>query len=111
MAVADQLKEQGYVNRGWLGVAIQDMNQPLSESFGLEKPKGALVSDIVKDSPAEDAGLQRGDIIIAIDDILIDEKRDLDEILNQYFENDVLNIVYVRNREEMEKTVTLTDKK
>jgi len=63
MNVADQLKEKGKVSRGWLGVVIQEVNKDLAESFGLEKAAGALVAQVVPDSPAENGGLENGDII------------------------------------------------
>ena len=59
----DQLKAQGKVSRGWLGVQIQDVTRELAESFGMKKPQGALVSKILPKSPAEAAGIQVGDII------------------------------------------------
>ncbi len=64
MNVAEQLKESGHVARGWLGVLIQDVNRDLAESFGMDKPRGALVAKVVPDSPAEKAGLKVGDIIV-----------------------------------------------
>lgn len=64
MRVAEQLKMQGVVRRGWLGVAIQNVDQGLAESFGLEKPHGALVAAVVEDSPADKAGVEVGDIIL-----------------------------------------------
>jgi serine protease Do len=63
MQVVEQLKTQGHVSRGWLGVQIQDVTRELAESFGMKKPQGALVSKILPKSPAEEAGLQIGDII------------------------------------------------
>jgi serine protease Do len=63
MNVADQLKAQGHVTRGWLGVYIQNVTQQLAESFGLKEPSGALVSKVLPDSPAAKAGLKPGDII------------------------------------------------
>ncbi|EAR60371.1 DegQ family serine endoprotease [Neptuniibacter caesariensis] len=64
MNVADQLKSHGFVTRGWLGVIIQEVNRDLAESFGLEKPAGALVAKVLPDSPALSGGLQEGDIIL-----------------------------------------------
>lgn len=64
MEVANQLKEKGFVIRGWLGVIIQEVNKDLAESFGLDKPAGALVAKVLPDSPAQDAGLQEGDVIL-----------------------------------------------
>lgn len=65
MNIAEQLKTKGTVSRGWLGVAIQNVDQDLATSFGLENPTGALVSNIVEDSPAEKAGIKTGDIILS----------------------------------------------
>ncbi len=65
--IAEQIKIKGYASRGWLGVLIQDVDQALAESFGLTKPEGALVADVTDDSPAEKAGLERGDIIVEFD--------------------------------------------
>ncbi len=62
--VSDQLRDTGVVARGWLGVLIQDVTRDLAESFGMEKPEGALVSRVLPDSPAEAAGIQVGDVII-----------------------------------------------
>jgi serine protease Do len=64
LQVVEQLKAQGHVSRGWLGVQIQDVTRELAESFGMKKPQGALVSKILPKSPAEAAGLQIGDIIV-----------------------------------------------
>ncbi|MCB2182219.1 MAG: DegQ family serine endoprotease [Desulfobulbaceae bacterium] len=63
--VIKQLKETGKVTRGWLGVMIQHVNQDLAKQFGLEKPIGALVGEVSPGSPAEEAGIKPGDIIIA----------------------------------------------
>jgi serine protease Do len=64
MQVADQLKSQGYVTRGWLGVVIQPVTQDLAQSFGLDRPRGALISRVLPDSPAAKADLKTGDIIL-----------------------------------------------
>jgi serine protease Do len=64
MNVVDQLRKTGHVTRGWLGVYIQDVTRELAESFGMQHPKGALVSRVLPDSPAEQAGIQVGDVIL-----------------------------------------------
>ena len=66
MGIQDQIVKHGKVQRGRLGVTIQEVNQSLSESFGLEKPAGALISSVEKGSPAEKAGLEAGDVILAL---------------------------------------------
>ncbi len=65
--VADQLKANGKVSRGWLGVVIQEVNKDLAESFGLEKPAGALVAQVLDGGPAAKGGLQVGDVILSLD--------------------------------------------
>ncbi len=77
MQVSDQLREQGFVSRGWLGVSIQDLDQALAESFGLERPSGALVANVIEDSPAEDAGLRSGDVILSFRGTDISRSSDL----------------------------------
>lgn len=67
MDVADQLKADGKVSRGWLGVVIQEVNKDLAESFGLEKPAGALVAQVLEDGPAAKGGLLVGDVILSLD--------------------------------------------
>jgi len=62
--IADQLKTNGHIARGWLGISIQDMDQELAQSFRLDSPKGALISSVTPDSPAARAKLQAGDVIL-----------------------------------------------
>jgi serine protease Do len=64
--VEDQLIKSGKVVRGRIGVTIQDVNAQLAESFGLDRPHGALVSSVEKDGPAAKAGLQPGDVILGV---------------------------------------------
>ncbi len=66
MKVEQQLLAHGKVTRGRLGVTVQDVNQALAESFGLARPAGALVSSVEPDSPAAKAGLEPGDVILAL---------------------------------------------
>jgi serine protease Do len=65
--VIKQLKMSGKVSRGWLGVYIQEVTNNLAKSFGMKKPKGALISRIIADSPAEKSDLKVGDIILKFD--------------------------------------------
>lgn len=71
------LKEKGKVTRGWLGVSIQEVTPELAKSFSLKDIAGALVSDVIPGSPAEKAGLKRGDVIIELNKKPIKEHRDL----------------------------------
>jgi len=67
MDVVEQLKANGKVTRGYLGVMIQDVTKDLADAYGLPKPAGALVAKVLPDSPAVKAGLQEGDVIMAFD--------------------------------------------
>lgn len=75
--VYSQLRETGHVSRGWLGVLIQDVTRELAESFAMDKPHGALVAKVLADSPAADAGVEVGDIIVRYDDAEIAFSSDL----------------------------------
>jgi serine protease Do len=72
MNVGKQLQASGHVTRGKLGVGIQDVDQALAESFGLDVPRGALVSSVEKGGPAEKAGLKEGDVILGFNGQAID---------------------------------------
>ncbi len=64
MNVVEQIKNKGFVTRGWLGVLIQDVTRELAESFGLSRPYGALVAQVQPGSPSEKAGIIAGDVIL-----------------------------------------------
>ena len=63
--VAQQLRDTGRVQRGWLGVVVQEVTRDLAKSFGLDKPQGALVARLVPGGPGEQAGLRVGDVILS----------------------------------------------
>jgi len=64
MDAVEQLKAKGRVSRGWLGVLIQDVTRDLAETFGMKQPSGALVAQVLPDSPAEKAGFEPGDVVL-----------------------------------------------
>ena len=75
--VAEQLKTNGKVVRGWLGIVIQEITKELSESFGMSNTKGALVAGIEKKSPAAKGGLLPGDVILKFNKNIINKSSDL----------------------------------
>ncbi len=77
MEVVDQLKSGGKVSRGWLGVMIQEVTADLAESFGLDRPRGALVAQVQEDSPASKAGLQASDVILMFNGMAVENSGDL----------------------------------
>ncbi len=79
--VVAQLKKDGHVVRGWLGVLIQDVTRDLAESFNMDNPHGALVARVLPSSPAEDAGFQVGDIVVNFNGKYVDHSSDLPPIV------------------------------
>jgi len=79
--VTDQLKANGSVSRGWLGVGIQDIDKSLAESLGMNNSKGSLVTSVMPDSPADKAGLQAGDVITQFASKPVDEVSELPVIV------------------------------
>ncbi len=75
--VVEQLKEKGKVDRGWLGVVVQDVNKDLAATFGLKKPTGALINNVVREGPADLAGLEAGDVITHFNNVRIESSSDL----------------------------------
>jgi serine protease Do len=76
-SIETQLQTSGKVTRGWLGVAIQNVDKDLAESFGLKQAGGILVSGVQKDSPASSAGLKQGDVILRLNDVVLNDVSDL----------------------------------
>ncbi|WP_312727096.1 DegQ family serine endoprotease [Stutzerimonas kunmingensis] len=81
MDVANQLRTEGKVSRGWLGVVIQEVNKDLAESFGLERPAGALVAQVMDGGPAARGGLRVGDVILSLNDKPIVMSADLPHLV------------------------------
>ncbi|WP_419834576.1 DegQ family serine endoprotease [Endozoicomonas atrinae] len=97
MWAVDQLKEKGYVTRGWLGVAIQDVDRDLAESFGLEKPIGALISQVVPGGPADKAKLHPGDIIVRFNERVISSSGVLPMSVGVIKPGEKAKLEYIRN--------------
>ena len=81
--IKDDLVKHGKVNYGRIGVSIQGVNKDLAESFGLDRPRGALVSTVEPGSPADKAGVKSGDVIVAVDGKPIDQSVDLPRIIGE----------------------------
>lgn len=81
LRVVEQLKETGVVQRGWLGVAIQDVNKALAQSLELDKPRGALINAVEIDSPADKGGIEPGDVIVSVDGQNIVDADDLPHLV------------------------------
>src|SRR4029453_18065144 len=76
-----ELKQQGHIDRGWLGVAIQELTPDLTKGMGLASDKGALVSSVQDGSPAAEAGIKPGDVVLGFGDHVIASPKDLSRIV------------------------------
>ena len=76
-SILSQLRDRGHVERGWLGVGIQQIDEQLQEAFELPDRRGALVSQVNPGSPADDAGFRRGDVIVRFDGKEVEEMQEL----------------------------------
>ena len=105
--VLKQLREFGRTHRGWLGVKIQHVTDELAESLGLRKAAGALVLDVNKESPAEDAGVKAGDVILEFDGKDIDEMRRLPRLVAETKVGKDVSIVVWRDEKQKRLSVKL----
>lgn len=95
--VIAQLKESGEVKRGWLGVGIQNVDKDLAESFGLKKPIGALITHVEADSPAANAGIEAGDIILEFDGQAVETSDQLPAIVGLVKPDTSVAVKVIRN--------------
>ena len=107
MDVVAQLKQKGKVVRGWLGVVVQNIDRDLASSFGLDKPRGALISDLERNGPAEKSGLESGDIILQFDGEPIELSGDLPALVGQTKPGSKVEVELFRNRRIISKTITV----
>ncbi len=107
--VMDQLIQKGKVTRGWLGVTIQEITPELSQKFGLKTAKGALIGDVAKGSPAEKAGLKRGDIILEFNGKKVDDVGNLRNMVAQSKVGAQIPLVIMRSGKEFSLKVTTTE--
>ena len=103
--VVAQIQKNGVVERGWLGVSIQDVDRNLADSFGLDRPRGALIAQVGSDSPAERGGLLAGDVIIQFDSQQIETSADLPHVVGLIAPGTRCEVVIVR--EGVEKTLEI----
>jgi len=96
MNVVSQLKEKGHVDRGWLGVVIQEVDKNLADSFGLKKPQGALVAQMEPGGPADKSGIQVGDIILKFDKNSILTSGDLPHVVGSTSPGSEVPVVVMR---------------
>jgi serine protease Do len=105
--IREQLIDHGEVTRGRLGAYIQDLTRELAESFGLDKEQGALVAQVIEDSPAEKAGLKRGDVIRRLDGKEVGKVTELRNRIALTAPGTRVKLTILRDGREMELTVAI----
>ena len=108
--VATELIEHGKVARGWLGVSIQGVDSDLAEKLGLDKPMGALISNVYNETPAAEFGLQRGDVIMAINDEVIKSVNHLRATVAMHKPTTTVSISILRDGQTQTISVTLSER-
>jgi serine protease Do len=109
--IVPQLKDKGHVTRGWLGVMIQKVTPDIAESLGLEESKGALVADVVKDGPAEAAGLKQGDVIIEFDGKPVNDSAELPLLVARTSVGKSVKVKVIRDKKAETFTITIAELK
>jgi serine protease Do len=109
--VVHDLMTSGTVNRGWLGVEIQPVNDEIAESLGLSGTKGALVSNAQDDSPGKKAGIKAGDVITAVDGKTVDGPRELARIIGDTAPGKEVEVTLWRNGASENVKLTLGELK
>jgi len=104
--IAD-LKDDGKIDRGWLGVHIQGLTPAIADSLNLKKPEGALVAKVNEDSPAAKGGLRQGDVILAVDGKDVTRLRDLPRYIASLNAGDKAEIVVWRDGKKQSLKVTI----
>ena len=105
--VIAEIKSDGRVSRGWLGVHIQSISEALAESLNLDEEEGALVSSVEADSPADRAGLKIGDVIIKFDGEEVEDARALPRMVADTDDGDTVSLLVWREGERKSLEVTL----
>ncbi len=105
MNVTEQIKSKGKVSRGWLGVQIQDVTRQLAESFGMDRPHGALVAKVIPGGPAEKAGIQIGDIIVEFNGQIVETSGELPPRVGMTPIDEKTKVKIIRQGEQQEIAV------
>jgi serine protease Do len=107
--VMESLIKSGKVVRGWLGIYIQPLTPDLAKQFGLGDEKGILVGDVIEDSPAEKAGIQRGDVILEFNGKKVEDPRSLRNMVSATNPNDEVSVKLVREGQQRTVRVKITE--
>jgi len=105
--VMEDLISDGKVTRGWLGVQIQDVDEGMAKALQLNGWNGAIISQVIKNSPAEDAGVEKQDVIIAVNGVKVNDSSNLKNLISSGRPYDKTKLTLIRDGHEKKLTVTL----
>ena len=105
--VMEDLISDGKVTRGWLGVQIQDVDEGMAKALRLKERNGAIISQVIKNSPAEDAGVEEQDVIIAVDGVKVADSSNLKNLISSGRPDDKTKLTVIRDGHERNLIVTL----
>ncbi len=108
--VLPQLQSEGRVRRGYLGVNIDDLTYRHMEAFGLESTRGALITNVMPGTPASKAGLEKGDVIVRVDEFEVEDNRDLINHVSSKAPGDRVDVEVIRNGKTVNKVVRLEER-
>jgi serine protease Do len=108
-SVVDDLRETGEVSRGWIGVAIQPVNEDLASGLGLDEPRGVVVADVTDGAPADQAGIEVGDVMLEFGGETIDEQSRLPRLVADTEIGSTVPVTVWRDGEEVSLEITVGD--
>lgn len=108
--ISNDLIEQGYVTRAWLGISMRPVSENVAERFNMDRPRGVLIDRVMQDSPAADAGLQALDIILNVDGEDIERSNEVQNVVALKDPGDTINLTILRDGEQIEKEVELGER-
>ncbi|MEM6455964.1 MAG: trypsin-like peptidase domain-containing protein [Acidobacteriota bacterium] len=108
--ILPQLRDEGTVRRGYLGVSIRDVDERLAQAFDLPSAEGVLAVEVVPSGPGDDAGIEHGDVILSLDGETVEDTRGLIDRVSSMQPGDKVEVELMRNGERMQRTVTLGER-
>ena len=107
--VVDQLVDKGKVVRGWIGVSLQPLSPELAQSLGLDGTQGAVVGSTMAGSPAAQAGLQQGDVILSYNKVPVDDYRHVQRLVAETPVGRVISLDVLRKKQKVQVSVTIAE--
>ncbi len=105
--VVDQLVDKGKVVRGWIGVSLQPLSPELAQSLGLDGTQGAVVGATITGSPAAQAGLQQGDVILSYNKIPVEDYRHVQRLVAETAVGKIVTLELLRKKQKVQVSLTI----